>query len=87
MEFEEQPIHQMITEIKGSDLPQEAKYGNYFNVLWCNLGCIRIDFKYKKCSVCNRLQSYTCYHWLFCNSLRNEFERLGQYLVTGGEQL
>ena len=24
MEFEEQPIHQMITEIKGSDLPQEA---------------------------------------------------------------
>ena len=25
MEFEEQPIYQIITEIKGSDLPLEAK--------------------------------------------------------------
>ena len=27
MEFEEQPIYQIITEIKGSDLPLEVKYG------------------------------------------------------------
>ena len=29
MEFEEQPIYQIITEIKGSDLPLEAKCDDF----------------------------------------------------------
>ena len=34
MEFEEQPIYQIITEIKGSDLPLEVKYGYEKVLVW-----------------------------------------------------
>ena len=64
---------------------EEEKYGNCFNGLWRNLGCIWIDYKYQKCSVCNRLQSYACFDRVACNSLRNEFERMGKHLVIGGK--
>ena len=43
MEFEEQPIHQMITEIKGSDLPQEEESMDTTTLIFVIIGAFTVS--------------------------------------------
>ena len=53
MEFEEQPIYQIITEIKGGDLPLEVKYG-FQNHSIC-FRSVRADDNFRHCKNLLRL--------------------------------
>ena len=48
MEFEEQPIYQIITEIKGSDLPLEVKYGFQNHSICFRSVCADDNFRHRK---------------------------------------